>query len=117
MPPDPEYLFFSPVESMSVVRKSPGGRGSRISLEISASLRKDGLETRVKAIFDAVVELKIGDFAHSQTLILRIEDIRSWGLEDLKYKVFEEENEFLDFSCGTYSIEPLVTEPPFDVFY
>lgn len=35
---------------------------------------------------------------------IRIQDTRASGLEDMNYKVFEEEFELIEFSCGQYLV-------------
>lgn len=105
MPPNFQYIYLSLIESISVARNFPNRRGTDLTLAIAGQIKDNGSNCKVKVEFYGVRELVLGDIGEFTFINIRIENIKSWGLEKISYKVFEEENELLEFSCSSFSIQ------------
>ncbi len=62
----------------------------------------------IKKIFvhcEGVVDIKLGDIEGMYGMLLEIEDVKSKQLENICFKLTEQENESFSFLCNTFCIE------------
>ncbi|WP_157739091.1 hypothetical protein [Labrenzia sp. VG12] len=80
---------------------------NRPSCRVNISLKDkcEGAEAGILVQFNRVVDLVVGDMNGLEACLINIENIASWGLEDTRFRVSDEETNQFSFKCADYRIE------------
>lgn len=98
-------IYLSDIRSVTIYRDHPNLGGTDLTVVFDADhVAPDRTTWRVNVIFEKVKQLSLGDMSGANIACIRIQDTRASGLEDMNYKVFEEEFELIEFTCGQYLV-------------
>lgn len=96
---------FSYLEEIKIGRKISGNECSDYSVEIVLCEYPNFSDEEYKLGFHGVRDLHIGNIENLFRVNLRIENISDWQIENVRYKVTEEENELFSFLCKDISFQ------------
>jgi hypothetical protein len=79
-----------------------------LRLEVTLAKRPEPLTSRLSVLFHGIRDLHIQNLEFMVGVMLVVRSIRADGLEDLNYRVVDDENNILRFLCRDFEI--LVTD-------
>lgn len=96
---DDALTRFSYLKKIKIERNISGNECSDYSVEIVLCEYPNYSDEEYKLVFHGVRDLHIGNIENLFRVNLRIENISDWQIENVRYKVVEEENDLFSFLC------------------
>lgn len=96
---------FKYLTKLSVEKYSSRRGGMLPTVEIILNEEPTPEGHRMKMRFVNSTELKIGNLNSTEASVLAIRDILEWGLEDVRYRVVEEEATTFSLNCEEFEFE------------
>ena len=87
------------IKNLSLFRDINNTNYERFDLELVLVAYPNTNDDELKIIFEGICDLRFGNICDMFKIIIDIEDISSYQIEDIHYKVSELENSMFSFSC------------------
>ncbi|WP_422374886.1 hypothetical protein [Roseibium sp.] len=101
----PSLIGFHYIQRFEIQKVIEADNRPSCSVNICLKERYDSAEAGILIQFNRVVDLVVGDMNGLEACLINIENIASWGLEDTRFRVSDEEASQFSFKCADYSIE------------